>query len=93
MHLQLAQQNPGLIPNTAFHSDRTDNGRSAAEIQLRQIHLKPDLLTGVGGMQQSVYIQSHSTPLNDTNSIIEDCTLLVKHFLRNILTISKNQVQ
>ena len=58
-----------------------------------QIHFKTDILPGIGGMQQLVDVQTHSTPHNGTCSIIADTKCLVKHFLTNILTFFKNTVQ
>ncbi len=64
------QQDAGLVPDPAFHSDRLGHGVAAAEFQIAQVHLKREILRRIRRMQQLVYIQKHSTPRNDTDSII-----------------------
>ena len=79
--LKLQQQHTSLVPDLAVHNNRVYNRLFSAEFQVLKVHLKVEILTGIRGMQYSVYIQTHGTPHNDTNCIIEEESRLVKHFL------------
>ena len=91
--LKLTEQHARLVPQLAVHNNRSRHRAGTAELQIGQVHLKVDILPGAGGMQQLVYVQTHSTPRNDTSSIIADTKSLVKHFLTNILTFFQNRIQ
>ena len=68
--LKFTMQYTCPIHHTAVHNNRMDDRVHTAEVEIGQIHLKMEVLTGAGSMQDSVYVQTHSTPRNDTSSII-----------------------
>ena len=79
--LKLQKQHTGLVPDPAVHNNRLRNRLFSAEFQVVKIHFKVEILAGIRSMQNSVYVQTHGTPHNDTNCIIEEESRLVKHFL------------
>lgn len=84
--LKFTMQYTCPIHHTAVHNNRMDHRVHTAEVQIGKIQFKMEVLAGAGGMQNSVYVQTHSTPRNDTSDIIINPTPVVKHFLTNILT-------
>ena len=84
--LKFTMQYTCLMMHLAVHNNRMNDRVHTAKFQIGQIQLEVEVRLGTGGMQNSVYVQTHSTPRNDTSDIILNEIHVVKHFLTNILT-------